>query len=74
MVFICYGNVLSNHTALRLETPGKPALMWDPGGTFLENDPTRKRAHDVITHNAPSVWQWWLYRRDGCKEPVMQVF
>ncbi len=73
-VFICYGNQLSNHTALRLTVPDKQTLMWDPGGTYLQNDPSRARRHDVITQNAPTVNQWWHYRRDGCREPVMEVF
>lgn len=73
-VFICYGNQLSNHTALRLTAPHKPTLMWDPGGTFLQHDPTRARRHDVITQNAPTVNEWWRYRRDGCREPIMEVF
>jgi hypothetical protein len=73
-IFICYGKVLSNHTALRLTTPHKPTLMWDPGGTFLQYDPTRARRHDVITQNAPTIDQWWQYRRDGCREPIMELF
>ncbi len=73
-IFICYGKVLSNHTALRLTTPHKQTLMWDPGGTYLQHDPTRARRHDVITQNAPTVDQWWQYRRDGCREPIMEVF
>jgi hypothetical protein len=73
-VFICYGKVFSNHSALRLTAPGKPTLMWDPGGTFLQYDLTKARRHDVITRNAPTVNEWWRYRRDGCLEPVMEVF
>lgn len=73
-VFICYGTVLSNHTALRLIAPGKETLMWDPGGTYKQDDPAYARRHDVLTQNAPSVEQWWRYRRDGCREPVMEVY
>ncbi len=73
-VFICYGKVLSNHTALRLSAPGKQTLMWDPGGTYQQHDPSRARRHDVLTTNAATVNEWWRYRRDGCLEPVMEVF
>ncbi len=73
-VIICYGNTLSNHTALRLTAAEKPDLFWDPGGTFLQNKPEHARTHDVITQNAPTLDQWWLYRRDGCREPIMEVF
>lgn len=73
-VFICYGKVLSNHSAIRLTAPGRQTLMWDPGGTYGQNDPTRARRHDVLTQNAPTVDQWWRYRRDGCREPIMEVF
>lgn len=73
-VIICYGRVLSNHTALRLQVPGCPTLFWDPGGTYKQDDPTRKRIHDVLTQNAATVDEWWRYRRDNCREPVMAVF
>ncbi len=73
-VIICYGAVLSNHTALRLETPGVQTLMWDPGGTYKQDDPTYARRYDVLTNNAPTINQWWHYRRDRCREPIMEVF
>lgn len=73
-VIICYGMVLSNHTAVRLCVPNHNTLMWDPGGSYLKEDPTRARIHDVITEQAPTIFQWWEYRRDGCQEPVMEVF
>jgi len=73
-VVICYGKVFSNHTALRLIAPGRQTLMWDPGGTYSQADPTRARRHDVLTQNAPTIDEWWRYRRDGCLEPVMEVF
>ena len=73
-VVICYGTVLSNHTALRLTTPNQPALFWDPGGTYKHDDPAYARRHDVLTQNAPSIEEWWRYRRDGCREPVMEVY
>lgn len=73
-VVICYGKTLSNHTALRLEAPGVQTLMWDPGGTYKQDDPAYERRYDVLTRNAPTIQQWWLYRRDRCREPVMEVF
>lgn len=73
-VLICYGKVLSNHTALRLVTPGEQTIFWDPGGTFLQHDPTRARRHDVLTQNAPDLMEWWHYRRDGCREPILEVY
>lgn len=73
-VYICYGRLLSNHTALRLTAPNKPTLFWDPGGTYKQDDPAYARRHDVITKNAPSLDEWWRYRRDGCREPIMEVY
>lgn len=73
-VIVCYGKVLSNHSAIRLTVPDKPAVLWDPGGTFLQDEPDHARRHDVITRNAPTIDRWWQYRRDGCREPVMEVF
>jgi len=73
-VIICYGKVFSNHTALRLTAPNKPDLLWDPGGTFLQHKLGHGRRHDVITQNAPNLDRWWSYRRDGCREPVVEVF
>ncbi len=73
-VFICYGVIFSNHTALRLETPERPTLMWDPGGTFKQDDPEYARKYDVLTRNAPSVEQWWYYRGKMCNEPTMHMY
>lgn len=73
-VFTCYGAILSNHTALRLETPGKPTLMWDPGGTYKLDDPDYARKYDVLTRNAPSIEQWWFYRGQQCNEPTMHMY
>ncbi len=73
-VIICYGKVLSNHTALRLTAPDQNPLLWDPGGTYRQDDPAYARRHDVLTNNAPSIDEWWRYRRDGCREPVMEVY
>lgn len=73
-IIICYGTVLSNHTVLRLTSPGKEPLFWDPGGTYKQDDPAYARRHDVLTNNAPSIDEWWRYRRDGCREPVMEVY
>lgn len=73
-VVICYGKVLSNHTALRLTAPDRSTLFWDPGGTYKYDDPAYARRNDVLTENAPSIEQWWHYRRDGCREPIMEVY
>ncbi len=73
-VFICYGQVLSNHATLRLSAPGKQTLMWDPGGTYGQDDPVYARHKDVLTRSATTVNEWWIYRRDRCREPVMEVF
>ncbi|GAB4108203.1 MAG: hypothetical protein Kow00105_14540 [Phycisphaeraceae bacterium] len=73
-IIICYGELISNHTALRLVTPGKPTLVWDPGGSFMHDNPTYGRKRDVLTQNAPTLEQWWAYRRDGCQEPIMHVY
>jgi hypothetical protein len=73
-VVICYGKLLSNHTALRLTTPDQTTLFWDPGGTYQHDDPAYARRHDVLTDNAPSIDEWWRYRRDGCREPIMEVY
>lgn len=73
-VFICYGQVLSNHSALRLVTPERPTLMWDPGGTYEHDDPAYGREHDVLTRGDVSVDQWWHYRKDICREPVVEMY
>jgi hypothetical protein len=73
-VFVCYGVVLSNHTAVRLEAPGLRPLMWDPGGMYKHDDPSRARVHDVLTQNAATVEEWWRYRRDDCIEPIVEMF
>ncbi len=73
-VFICYGKVLSNHTALRLEAPGLNTLMWDPGGTFKQDDPAYARRYDVLTRKNLTVEQWWRYRSESCREPIVQMY
>ena len=73
-VLICYGSLMSNHAALRLVCPGKPTLLWDPGGGYHASDPVFDRRADVVVQGAPSVDQWWHYRRDSCGEPFMEAF
>lgn len=73
-VIICYGAHFSNHAALRLTCPGRLVLFWDPGGNYGEDDPGSGRARDLILARPPTIQQWWDYRRNGCREPIMAVY
>lgn len=63
-VFIGYGAFVDNHAALRLVCPGKPTLMWDPGGNYGDGDPEiYARKHDyLIWEQAPDVKTFMEWR------------
>ena len=78
-VIICYGRLLSNHTNMRMQTPDRPALFWDPGGYYGTN-PTLahvrgvERHKDLITARPPTLEDYWYHRHAYHDETVMEVF
>lgn len=72
-VFICYGAMLSNHAALRIELP-KGGVFWDPAGGFAVGDAAWDRRNDVIWDRLPTVADYWHFREVGCNEPFMEIY
>jgi hypothetical protein len=74
-VFICYGDPGSNHSAVRIETPDRPPLFFDPGGKFGAVGLHRvMRYRCVILDHVPSVPEYWNWRTDFCGERWMEMF
>ncbi|MBB6428719.1 hypothetical protein [Algisphaera agarilytica] len=73
-VFIHYSRTHSTHTALRVTTPGKPPVFWDPGGAYGLTKPSYGRKNDVILDAPPDLPTWWVYRKRWLKEPFLYVF
>jgi hypothetical protein len=61
-VFLCYGLIVDNHTTLRLVNPGKPALFWDPGGSFREQYPESPYSAYLFYEQAPSALRYLQWR------------
>ena len=54
-VIIVYGNLWSNHSALRLVCLDRPVVFWDPGGSYGNNFPEEIRFKDLIKVNPPDL-------------------
>jgi hypothetical protein len=54
-VIIVYGHWSGHHTALRLVSPDRPVVFWDPGGRYGHTFPKDVRSKDLITVNPPDL-------------------
>ena len=73
-LIICYGAGLSNHAAVRIESPPGEPLFWDPGGRFGTVPPLHERVRCVVLGRPPTLEQYWHFRTDFCAERWMEVF
>jgi len=74
-IIICYGQILSNHSTLRITCPQKPVLFWDPGGEYLEGDPAKAgRRADLVLGAPPTLQVFWETRQRRYQEPFMEVY
>jgi hypothetical protein len=73
-LIICYGAGLSDHAAVRIESPPDAALFWDPGGRFGTVPPLHERARCLVLDRPPTLEQYWSFRTDFCAERWMEVF
>lgn len=73
-VFIHYSRTHSTHTAVRVTTPDRPAIFWDPGGAYGLTKPDYGRSHDIILDAPPDLPTWWNYRQRWLNEPFLYVF
>ncbi|MFA7237099.1 MAG: hypothetical protein WC058_09560 [Phycisphaeraceae bacterium] len=71
-MIVCYGGNYFQHGALRVITTDRPALLWDPSGTFTERyNVTRSR--DIVRGDS-TLDRFWVYRLRECGGRYMQVF
>jgi hypothetical protein len=54
-VIIVYGHWSGHHTALRLVSPDRPVVFWDPGGSYGHTFPEDVRSKDLIKVNPPDL-------------------
>lgn len=73
-VIICYGSLMSDHTALRLLREGYEPVFWDPAGSYRISDKEVKRAGDLIVRKQPTIETYWLWRNKACNNIGMEVF
>ncbi|KPJ76080.1 MAG: hypothetical protein AMJ54_12915 [Deltaproteobacteria bacterium SG8_13] len=62
-VIIAYGQLVDNHAALRLVSPGHPVLFWDPGGGYNKQSAPRTRWNDIIIEDPPDLKTYLAFRR-----------
>jgi hypothetical protein len=73
-LIVCYGAGLSNHAAVRIESPPDVPLFWDPGGRFGTVPPLHERVRCLVLDRPPTLDQYWRFRTDFCAERWMEVF
>lgn len=73
-VLIHYLPWLSTHSTLRMTVPGKVPLIWDPGGSYGEDDESLERRADVLLGRGVSLNEWWYWRWHGCDEWYLMVY
>ena len=72
-IIIGSGLAWDNHTALRLVTPGKPVVFWDPGGGYGTGPGDDVRRKDLIVVNPPDLKTYLPFRWDNFDSAV-EVF
>jgi hypothetical protein len=74
-IFICYGNGLSSHAALRIAGSDGTVVFWDPGGA-LGTDPEdlRTRRACLIPDDPPTPSEYFRFRTGWCGEARMEMF
>jgi hypothetical protein len=71
---ICgYTPPLFSHAAMRLVTPDKGTLFWDPGGDYAKGDSADPREKDLVV-NPPSLGQYIVFRLDMLGDRGGEIF
>ncbi len=74
-VFTSYNGYIGAHAALRLVCPGRPTLMWDPGGNYGEDDPEIcARTHDYLIWEKPPDVKTYMDWRIQVSNVATEVF
>ena len=60
-VLLVYGGLRCNHAAVRLTSPDRPPLFWDPGGHYGAKQRPRIRERNLIIDDAPDVAGYTAY-------------
>ena len=62
-IMIVYGGISCSHTTLRLYSPEKGSLFWDPGGGYATHKVAKvRRYNDVIKDQVPGIVQYINWR------------
>jgi hypothetical protein len=72
-VIIASGVITDNHTALRLESPGRPVVFWDPGGGYGTGPGEDVRRDDLIIVNPPDLETYLPFRWEN-HDAVVEIF
>jgi hypothetical protein len=72
-VIIASGVIWDNHTALRLVTPGKPVVFWDPGGGYGTAPGDDVRRKDLIVVNPPDLETYLPFRWENY-DAAVEIF
>lgn len=64
-VLVMYSGASSVHAALRIVSPHKGPLFWDPAGGYGRDGSARaQRVRDVIVENPPTLAEYLVFRRE----------
>ena len=64
-VLVMYNDISSIHAALRIFSPHKGPVFWDPGGGYGRDGSVRaKRVRDVILEEPPGLKDYLAFRRE----------
>lgn len=75
-VLIIYGPASCNHVALRLFSPDKGAVFWDPAGYYgIQGSITAHRKNDILIRDAPSLETYISFRTETeFPSKAMEIF
>ncbi len=64
-VLVIYGTSACAHTALRLHSPGRGALFWDPAGSYgTKGSAKARRQKDLVFDDTPTLSDYLFFRRE----------
>lgn len=61
-IIIAYGQLVENHSALRLVCPDRQVIFWDPGGGYNAEKAPHTRWNDLIVEDPPDLKTYMKFR------------